>query len=264
MFSRYMLLATLMMTPTLTAHAQAQHFVEREVSLAGHVYKYQVFVPAGWSAGKPWPVVLFLHGSGERGSDNQKQLTQGLPPWLRDHGADFPAVVVIPQAPEHTYWSGDSERMAMQALRESVREFHGDRHRLYLTGLSMGGFGAWQLAIDYPGVFAAAAIICGGIEPLKDDDEPPLQVEGLPGHGNPYGWAADRVGRLPVWIFHGSADNVVPPEGSRRMHEALSKRGDEVRYTEFPGVNHGSWIPAYALPQLWPWMFSHRQTQPQL
>jgi len=260
---RSVLLALLLMTTSITAHAEASHFVERDVTVAGHHYRYQVFLPSGWTAKQTWPVVLFLHGSGERGNDNQKQLSQGLPPWLRDHGSDFPAVVVIPQAPDDTSWTGDSERMAMQALRESVREFHGDIHRLYLTGLSLGGYGSWQIAIHHPGIFAAAAIICGGIVPPSDEASLVL-VEGLPAKRDPYGWAADRVGRLPVWIFHVSADNVVPPEGSRRMYAALKERHADVRFTEFPGVNHGSWVPAYALPELWPWMFSHRLADPQL
>lgn len=259
---RSVLLALLIMTTSITAHAEASHFVERDVAVAGRHYRYQVFVPSGWTAKQTWPVVLFLHGSGERGNDNQKQLSQGLPPWLRDHGSDFPAVVVIPQAPDDTYWTGDSERMAMQALRDSVHEFHGDTHRLYLTGLSMGGYGSWQIAIHHPGIFAAAAIICGDIVPPSD--EASLLVEGLPAQRDPYGWAADRVGRLPVWIFHGSADNIVPPEGSRRMYAALKKRDANVRFTEFPGVNHGSWVPAYDSPELWPWMFSHRVADSQL
>ncbi|HEY9133885.1 MAG TPA: prolyl oligopeptidase family serine peptidase [Dyella sp.] len=252
----------LLLLTTASVHAEAQHFVERKLNLDGHTYRYQVFVPAGWTAKREWPVVLFLHGSGERGADNQKQMTQGLPPWLRDHGADFPAVVVIPQAPDDTLWNGQSERMAMQALRESVKAYRGDKHRVYLTGLSMGGYGSWQFAIDHPGVFAAAAIICGGIE--GPADEPELKVGNPPAGRDPYGWVADRVGRLPVWIFHGSADTVVPPEGSRRMHAALEKRGTDVRFTEFPGVNHGSWVPAYATAELWPWMFSHKVAEPEL
>jgi predicted peptidase len=236
--------------------ADARHFVERRVTVEGTTYRYQVFVPDGWTAKRAWPVVLFLHGSGEAGSDNAKQMTQGLPPWLREHGASFPAVVVIPQAPEHTYWNGPIERMALQAMQDSIAEFHGDRHRLYLTGLSMGGFGAWQIAIDHPHLFAAAAIICGAINPI--DDEPALHVLGIPAGVNSYAWVAAHVGGLPVWIFHGGADTVVPLTDDHRLYPALQAARDEVRYTEFPGVNHGSWVPAYALPELWPWMFSHR------
>lgn len=241
---------------TASIAADAARFVERSLTLHGKTYRYQVFIPGEWTAEKTWPVVLFLHGSGEAGTDNQKQMTQGLPPWLREHGTDFPAVVVIPQAPLNTYWNGNSEQMAMLALQRSVDEFHGNRRRLYLTGLSMGGFGAWQIAIDHPGVFAAAAIICGAINPIAD--EPALHVVGIPASVDPYAWVATHIDHLPVWIFHGSADTVVPLTDDHQIYPALKQAGVDVRYTEFAGVNHGSWVPAYALPGLWPWMFSHQ------
>ena len=242
---------------SLGVHAtDANPFVERSLQLHGTQYRYQVFVPDGWTAKRSWPVVLFLHGSGESGDDNRKQLTQGLPPWLGEHGGDFPAVVVIPQAPDGRYWNGAIEQMAMRALEDSIAAYHGDRRRLYLTGLSMGGYGAWQIALDHPGMFAAAAIICGGIHP--PNDTPTLSVLGPPAGAAAYPWMARRIGRLPAWIFNGAIDDVVPPAESHRMHVALQARGDDVRYTEFPGVGHGAWPMAYATPGLWPWMFSHR------
>ncbi len=256
MLQRVALLFLLLIAGTSSVAAEAQKFVTRIVTVQGRDYRYQVFVPDGWTAKKRWPVVLFLHGSGEAGTDNIKQMAQGLPPWLREHGATFPAVVVIPQAPEQTYWNGNIEQMALQALQDSVTEFHGDRQRLYLTGLSMGGFGAWQMAIDHPGLFAAAAIICGAINPISD--EPALRVVGIPDGVDPYIWVASHIDHLPVWIFHGSTDTVVPLTDDHRLYPALQGIHDDVRYTEFPGVNHGSWVPAYALPALWPWMFSHR------
>lgn len=255
---RRLALLCLLMIAALPAHA-VPRLTSRHIVVDGRLYGYQVFVPDGWSAQRAWPVVLFLHGSGERGDDNRKQLSQGLPPWLAEHGATFPAIVVMPQAHDGEYWSGRAERAALQALEASVEEFHGDRGRLYLTGLSMGGYGSWQLALDHPGLFAAAAIICGGVRPLPDDPPPApdLAVEGVPAQADAYGWVADRV-RLPVWIFHGGDDNVVPTAESRAMYAALQARGRAVKYTEFPGVNHGSWVPAYALPELWPWMFAQR------
>ncbi|WP_240151217.1 prolyl oligopeptidase family serine peptidase [Luteibacter jiangsuensis] len=239
-----------------TASAGPARFVERSVELHGKTYRYQVFVPA--DTAKSPAVVLFLHGSGERGSDNQKQMTQGLPPWLKQH-MDFPAVVVIPQAPENTEWTDAADAdMAMAALEKSIKEFHGDRSRLYLTGLSMGGYGSWQLAVDHPNTFAAAAIICGGVT-SDDDDRDRLYVHGVPKGADPFARVAEGIGKLPVWIFHGGDDNVVPTEQSRRMNAALVKLGKEVKYTEFPGVNHGSWEKAYATPDLWDWMFSHKR-----
>ncbi|UPG91014.1 prolyl oligopeptidase family serine peptidase [Luteibacter aegosomaticola] len=240
-----------------TASAAPAQFAERTVDLHGKTYRYQVFIPADI---KPHPaVVLFLHGSGERGSDNQKQLSQGLPPWLKEH-MDFPAVVVIPQAPDDTEWTDpDDANMALAALEKSVKEFHGDRKRLYLTGLSMGGYGSWQLAVDFPDKFAAAAIICGGITQLPDPEGRRLFLQGVPAGKDPFAWAAEKIGKTPVWIFHGGDDNVVPTEQSRKMNAALVKRGAEVKYTEFPGVNHGSWMKAYATPDLWEWMFQHHR-----
>jgi predicted peptidase len=250
-----MLRALAMLTIVVAGAASADpaRFVERSVDVQGKTYRYQVFVPAK-TVEHP-AVVLFLHGSGERGSDNQKQMTQGLPPWLKQH-MDFPAVVVIPQAPDDTEWTDPADAaMAMAALEKSVKEFHGDRRHLYLTGLSMGGYGSWQLAVDHPKTFAAAAIICGGVV-SDDDDRNRLYVHGVPKGDDPFARVADKVA-LPVWIFHGGDDNVVPTEQSRRMNAELVKRGKEVKYTEFPGVGHGSWEKAYATPDLWAWMFSH-------
>jgi predicted peptidase len=121
----------------------------------------------------------------------------------------------------------------------------------------MGGFGSWQIAADHTGMFAAAAIICGGVEPLPGDGRN-LYVHGVPKGSDAYDWVAKKIGKLPVWIFHGGDDNVVPTEQSRRMNAALLARKAEVKYTEFPGVNHGSWEKAYATPDLWEWMFSHK------
>ncbi|WP_266170473.1 alpha/beta hydrolase-fold protein [Dyella subtropica] len=262
-------LGLLLMIANLPSHAAsgqaspghaASGFVEHEVAVDGQTYRYQVFVPAGWTAGRSWPVVLFLHGIGERGSDNQKPMRQGLPRWLKEHGANFPAVVVIPQAPEERYWNGEVEQAAMQALQASIETYHGDRQRIYLTGLSMGGYGSWQLAIDHPDIFAAAAIVCGGVLPPREGAK--LRVEGVPADTEPYAWVAAHIGKLPVWIFHGSADVIVPPQGSRAMHAALEARHAEVRYTEFPGIKHDSWTPAYATAELWPWMFGHRLAAP--
>jgi predicted peptidase len=248
-------LSAAMVAGTISA-APAQ-FAERSVALHGKTYRYQVFIPADI---KPHPaVVLFLHGSGERGDDNQKQMSQGLPPWLKEH-MDFPAVVVIPQAPDDTEWTDEADaNMALAALEQSVKEFKGDRKRLYLTGLSMGGYGSWQIAADNPDKFAAAIIICGGITPLPDPEGRQLFVHGVPAGKDPFEWTAQKIGKTPVWIFHGGDDNVVPTEQSRKMNAALVKRGAEVKYTEFPGVNHGSWMKAYATPDLWEWAFKHQR-----
>ncbi len=258
---RFTLMLFLMIASLACRAGAPARFVPRSLELHGKTYHYRVFVPNGWTARRHWPVVLFLHGSGERGNDNRAQLSQGLPPWLSQHGSGFAAVVVIPQAPDGTHWNGEVEQFALRALNRSIRAWHGDRHRLYLTGLSMGGYGAWQIALDHPGMFAAAAIICGGIQHPNDSDK--LYVMGIPASvGDPYAWVAAHIGKLPTWIFNGAIDDVVPPAESHRMHAALQARGDDVRYTEFPGVGHGAWPMAYATPGLWPWMFSHRLGDP--
>lgn len=243
---------------SLPSHAsEAAHLVPSALQWHGRTYHYQVFVPANWTARQDWPIVLFLHGSGERGNDNEAQLSQGLPPWLKQHGESFPALVVIPQAPDGTAWNGEIEQMALAALDASMQRWHGDRRRQYLTGLSMGGYGAWQIALDRPDRFAAAAIICGGIRHPNDDDS--LFVQGIPaGTGDPYAWVAGHIGHLPTWIFNGAIDNVVPPQESERMYTALLATGADVRYTRFPGVGHGAWPAAYAVKNLWPWLFAHR------
>jgi predicted peptidase len=211
--SRLIVLCCLVVASLASRAAEPSRFVEHSLDRHGRIYHYQVFVPDGWTARRSWPLVLFLHGSGERGSDNRAQFSQGLPPWLKDHGKEFGAVVVIPQAPDGTAWNGETEAMALQALDDSVKTYRGDRHRLYLTGLSMGGYGAWQIALDHPGMFAAAAIICGGIGQPKDPA--PLNVQGIPeGTTDPHTWVAAHIGRLPVWIFNGAIDSVVPPDES--------------------------------------------------
>jgi predicted ribosomally synthesized peptide with SipW-like signal peptide len=236
-----------------SGHAHAA-FSQRTTTVNGHAYRYQVYMPDGKTRAHP-PVVLFLHGSGERGNDNQKQMSQGLPPWLVKHPG-FEGVVVIPQAAEHTLWRGESADAAMKALEDTIKAVDGDRKRIYLTGLSMGGYGAWELLVQYPTTFAAAAVICGGIQPQGVDAL--MQVYDVREEANAFSWVASHMGPTPVWIFHGSADGSVPVEQSRKMHEALEAIHHEVRYTEYPGVGHGSWIPAYDEPGLWPWMFSHR------
>ncbi|MEO6926390.1 MAG: prolyl oligopeptidase family serine peptidase [Rhodanobacter sp.] len=258
---KLVLLCVLLLACAVSHAGEPAHLVASSLQLHGKTYRYQVFVPDGWTARHAWPVVLFLHGSGERGNDNRAQLSQGLPPWLKLHGKSFAAVVVMPQAPTDTAWEGETEKMALQALNDSVAEWHGDRRRLYLTGLSMGGYGAWQIALDHPGMFAAAAIICGGIHHPNDSDR--LYVEGIPVDvADPYAWVAAHIGDLPTWIFNGAIDDVVPPAESHRMHAALSARGDEVRYNEFPGIGHGAWPMAYDTNDLWPWMFAHALPNP--
>ncbi|MGJ4803549.1 dienelactone hydrolase family protein [Luteimonas sp. SDU82] len=231
-------------------------FVERELSLDGAVHRYQVFVPArATRAGKP-PVVLFLHGSGERGDDNRSQLAVGLGPHVRAHAADFPAIVVFPQAPAESEWHEVAD-VALAQLDAATREFGGDPDRTYLTGLSMGGYGVWELALQQGYRFAALVPVCGG---LVHPRRPSMAVTALAGEADPYAAAAQRLRGTPVWIFHGARDESVPADYSRRLHAALQAAGArDARYTEFPEAGHNSWDPAYATPELWDWLFAQRQ-----
>jgi predicted peptidase len=148
--------------------------------------------------------------------------------------------------------------LAMATLQAASKEFHGDPQRTYLTGISMGGYGSWHLAQKYPGKFAAMVVICGGIHPPEATlkAHPELVKLAPPDGPKAYAEAAARIGKMPVWIFHGADDNIVPVAESQRMAEAMKAVGAEVRYTEYPGVKHVSWDKAYDEPKLYPWLFS--------
>lgn len=232
-------------------------FVAREILLDGRTHRYQVFVPAARARqGQPPPVVLFLHGSGERGEDNLRQLSVGLGPYLRAHAAQFPALVVLPQAPEGQEWNQLAPVVFAQ-LEAATREFGGDRARTVLTGLSMGGYGTWDFALREPGRFSALVPVCGG---LVHPGRPSMAVGALAGLPDPEAELARRLPDTPVWLFHGARDEVVPADHSRRLAAALRAAGGaEVRYTEFPDAGHNSWDAAYATPGLWDWLWRQRR-----
>jgi predicted peptidase len=165
----------------------------------------------------------------------------------------------MPQCPKNLWWMlPPMPDLAMTALQEATKEFHGDPQRTYLTGLSMGGFGTWYLAQKYPDRFAALIVICGGIRPpahaLKN--YPDLLKVVPPDVPKSYTDAAARVGKVPVWIFHGADDDIVPVTESQRMNAAMKQAGGEVHYTEYPGVRHASWEKAFDEPKLFPWLLS--------
>jgi predicted peptidase len=238
------------------ARAAETGFLHRTVTLDGTTYKYQVYVPPQWSAERAWPVILFLHGSGERGDDGKKQTTTGLPAAIVRHPDRFPAVVVMPQCREKAHWNQPAmEAQALRALDDSIRAFHGDPRRLYLTGLSMGGFGTWNIAYRMASRFAALVPICGAITRRMDF---PFQGVTFPaeGHADPYAELAKAIGKTPTWIFHGAKDDTVPINDSRRMARALEAAKGNVRYSELAGVGHDAWTPAYEDPELARWLFA--------
>lgn len=220
-------------------------FVAREVEVAGKLRHYRVFVPSRAAGSARPPVVVFLHGSGEIGTDGVKPTQVGLGPYLRSHQDDFPAIVVFPQIREGESWD-DGADFAFAALRAASEEFHGDPERTYLTGVSLGGYGVWTLARLQPQRFAALVPICGGI--------------GRDTATAPYAETARQFRDKPIWIFHGAKDDVVPPDQSRRIAAELTAVGArDVRYTEFPDVDHNAWDPAYGTQELWTWMFAQRR-----
>ncbi|HEX3870647.1 MAG TPA: prolyl oligopeptidase family serine peptidase [Pirellulales bacterium] len=233
-----------------------QRFEDRTVTHTGGEYTdeafhYRLLKPAKAEAGKKYPLVLYLHGAGERGSDNIMQLLY-LPeqmassPWREK----YPCYLIAPQCRKDASWAHritesntsdeptDQMKVVLKILDQTLAEQPIDTDRLYLTGLSMGGYGSWELAMREPKRFAALVPICGGGDTST---------------------AAKLVG-LPIWAFHGDQDKAVPVESSREMIDAIKAAGGHPKYTEMSGVGHQSWMPAYSDPDgVIPWMFEQRR-----
>jgi predicted peptidase len=205
--------------------------------------EYLLFLPQGYKEDKKkeWPLMLFLHGAGERGSDIAKVTVHG-PPKIVKQRPDFPFILVSPQCPEGENWSDDA---LLGLLDEVIKEHRVDKSRVYLTGLSMGGYGTFSLGLKHPERFAAIAPICGG-----GDFLPIL----LPAPGK-----EAILKRLPVWVFHGGKDVLVPLSESQRMVDALKHIGNErVKLTVYPEAGHDSWTEAYNNQELYDWLLQHR------
>jgi predicted peptidase len=203
-------------------------------------------------------VILFLHGSGERGTDGVRPTQIGVAAAIRAHPEWIPAVAVFPQAPPDSRWLGAPAEAAMKALHEAMAEFRGDSTRVYLTGLSMGGYGTYHLALAHPDRFAALVVVCGGLLPHETTsavERSPLTMSAP----DPYAFTAHALRRMPIWIFHGDADAVIPVSESRRMVENLRREEADVRYSEYAGVGHHSWERAYGDAELWRWLFRQRK-----
>jgi predicted peptidase len=236
-----------------TARAKDTGFLNRVVEVGKEKYRYQVYVPADWSKSRTWPVVLFLHGAGERGQDGLVQTEVGIGTAIRRHPDRFPCIVVMPQCRTGAWWTEPAmEQQALKALDQAIKEFKGDNRRVYLTGLSMGGFGTWSIASKYPARFAALAPICGGVRPPAR-----LRTAELP--EDPYTPVAEKVASIPIWIFHGGADKTVPASESRKMNEALTSFKAQVKYTEYEGVGHNSWDRAYGEKDFMAWLLGQRR-----
>lgn len=206
--------------------------------------RYLLFLPKSYNRRSPqrWPLILFLHGAGERGTNLAKVKVHG-PPKIVASQPDFPFIVVSPQCPDDQVW----DQTALLALLDEVLRRHRvDTNRVYLTGLSMGGFGTWRLGLTHPERFAAIAPVCGGGDVIHAL---------LPGEKQD---AAIKT--LGVWVFHGAKDPVVPVEESERMVAALRKAGcSSIKLTVYPDATHDSWTETYANPALYDWFLRHER-----
>jgi predicted peptidase len=226
-----------------------------------HVYKaddgqtlpYRLLKPKDYGPQKTYPLVLFLHGAGERGADNKAQLKHVVSIFTtKENREKYPCFVLVPQcAPQRKWaevdWSAATHKtpeqpssplaMTMKVIALLQKEYSIDAKRLYVMGLSMGGYGSWDAIARYPDTFAAAVPICGGGDESK----------------------APAIAKVPVWVFHGDKDGAVKVQRSRNMVEALKKAGGSPKYTEYPGVGHDSWTPASKEPYLLPWLFGQKR-----
>ncbi len=237
----------------------AQDEYERSVfvSSSGDSLNYRLLEPEVMQAGEKYPLVLFLHGAGERGNDNEKQLTHGGQMFLNPVNREkYPAFVLFPQCPESGYWAyencpqsfiptqmpvGKEMPSVFQAVKELLDMYLAnpqvDKSRVYIMGLSMGAMGTYDMVSRFPDIFAAAVPICGTVNPTR----------------------LSAARNVAFRIFHGDADDVVPVAGSRQAYKALKAAGASVEYIEFPGCNHGSWNPAFNYPDFMKWLFTQKK-----
>jgi predicted peptidase len=249
--SSLLLIATM---PLFTSAADNRDRFEGRTSVDGEFkLPYRLLKPKAYDARQKYPLVIFLHGAGERGDDNLKQLVHGMNDFASDEiMAKYPAFVLAPQCPEgkkwsEVDWSAKSSTLPAEispALGATIKaadtlqkEFTIDPKRIYITGLSMGGYGTWDALARRPELFAAAAPICGGGDPTF----------------------AVKMKDVPIWAFHGDDDKAVPVGRSREMIEALKAAGGQPKYTEYPGVGHNSWARTYSDPALYEWLFAQRR-----
>jgi predicted peptidase len=218
--------------------------------------RYVLYVPENYTPEQAWPLIVFLHGAGERGDDGLVQSEVGLGPAIRQHPERFPALVLMPQCPRERVWDGEILKGVEQAMAETQRDYAIDTQRIYLTGLSMGGYGTWIWGPVKDDTFAALMPICGGGDISK------IKSLGKEFIGTEFGTLEERVPRLaqmPTYAFHGADDDVVPPERSREMVQLVEAAGGHVHYVEFEDTAHNSWDKAYATVEALEWLFEQRK-----
>lgn len=251
-------LSALLAALGLTASARAadlDKLLEKHVFTQGKAsLPYRLMKPAGHDGTKAYPLVIFLHGAGERGSDNKAQFVHGIKDFASDEARKkHPCFLLVPQCPPEPRrwvevdWSARSHTMPKEpseparlvlAVIDQLRKDHKiDEKRIYLTGLSMGGYGTWDLIARRPDLFAAGLPVCGGGDPAT----------------------AAKFVKVPIWAFHGDGDTVVRPERSREMITAIEKAGGKPKYTEYKGVGHDSWTRTYGNKEVLDWLFAQKK-----
>jgi predicted peptidase len=199
------------------------------------VVHYLLYLPEDYADGADWPLMLFLHGAGERGDSLDMVAVHGPPRLIRE-GRSFPFIVASPQLPAGQFWHPGTLQVLLDDL---VARYRVDEERIYVTGLSMGGFGTWALAMDRPERFAAIAPVCGGGDLAR----------------------VCSLRALPAWAFHGAQDDVIPVRRSQELVDALDACGGTVRFTVYPEAGHDSWTETYANPELYDWLLQHRRSE---
>mgnify|MGYP000899161786 CR=1 FL=1 len=245
---------------SVTTTAQDLSLFQRKQFIIGNdTLPYRLLLPENYNPSKKYPLVFFLHGAGERGNDNEKQLVHGAKLFLKEEvRTDYPAIIVFPQCPQNSFWSNvdfkmengkrifgfkaEGEptlamKMAQELLYFILQEYPVNNKRVYAGGLSMGGMGTFEIVRRNPKLFAAAFPICGGGEPSP----------------------ASVMKKTKWWVFHGGKDDVVPPELSEKMVDALKAIKAAVKFTLYPDANHNSWDPAFAEPELLSWLFKQKR-----
>lgn len=248
-------LMTIFIVPaTAQDHSNGGEYIAKTYEKDGRILNYNIMYPHDFDESKKYPLLLFLHGAGERGTDNKAQLVHGSK-MFQDSIKKFPAIMIFPQCPRDDYWvKMDSEgegqarnmkivtdegpnpalSLVMELINETLEQPYIDKGRFYVTGLSMGGMGTIELAWRMPDKIAAAIAICG-VGPTEK---------------------AEEMKSIPFWFVHGTSDNVVPSRYSNRMVEAMQKTGGKAKITLYTGVGHNSWDRAFANPDFLPFLFS--------
>ena len=233
-------------------------FLNRTVEIGGATYKYQVYVPADYNTTQRWPVILFLHGAGERGTDGLVQTQVGLAPRsaaTQSAGRPSPS---FRRSPPDSMWTGVPAQAAMLALERTMKDYATDPDRVYLTGLSMGGNGSFYLAYRYPEKFAAVVPICGWVTVFSEEWKT-FDVVAPGDEATAFDRLAQKLTKTAVWIFHGEEDGVVPPEQSRKAAAAIMAVNPVAKFSEVPGVGHNAWDNAFNSTGLSTWLFAQKR-----